>query len=96
MESKQAYLDAVEKILDSRVVEETPPLEISTSDAPQLPKGFSFTGKHVGSVPIVRDSRVKLKADKQLKLYSLCSCGSGKKNKWCCAGKQMVVINTGS
>jgi uncharacterized protein YchJ len=38
---------------------------------------------------------VKLKADRQLKLYSPCSCGSGKKFKFCCNGKQMIVINTG-
>jgi hypothetical protein len=62
---------------------------------PQLKEGYSFTANTVGRVPVIRDSRVKLKADRQLKLYSPCSCGSGKKFKFCCNGKQMIVINTG-
>jgi hypothetical protein len=76
------------KVVDEKPVQLTP-------EPPKLPEGFTFTGIFKGDIPVIRDSRVKLKADKQLKLYALCPCGSGKKNKWCCAGKEMVVINTG-
>jgi hypothetical protein len=77
------------------VVEERPPVVVEPPK-PELPVGFSFTANTVGEVPVIRDSRVKLKSDKQLKLYAPCSCGSGKKFKFCCNGKKMVIINTGS
>ena len=35
-------------------------------------------------VLIKRDLTVKEKADKQIRLYSPCGCGSGKKFKFCC------------
>lgn len=37
-----------------------------------------------GFIPITRDLSKKEKAEKQIKLYSLCGCGSGKKFKFCC------------
>jgi uncharacterized protein YchJ len=48
------------------------------------------------SVQVFRDMRRKNHYDEQTKLYSPCSCGSGKKNKFCCKGKQMIKIDTGS
>jgi hypothetical protein len=39
-------------------------------------------------VKVVRDLSAKERADKQIKLYSLCVCGSGKKMKFCCFRKQ--------
>lgn len=47
-----------------------------------------------GLVPVRRDLTAKEAFDKQIKLYSQCGCGSGKKFKWCCKGKKMFVINT--
>lgn len=45
--------------------------------------------------PIVyRDTRVKDHYEEQMKLYKPCSCGSGKKYKWCCRGKNKFVLNT--
>lgn len=78
-----------------QVVDEKPPVQV-VPEPPKLPEGFSFTANNKNGVPVIRDSRIKLKANKQLKLYAPCPCGSGKKNKFCCAGKQMIVINTGS
>lgn len=37
-----------------------------------------------GLVPVQRDLRAKEKAEMQIRLYSLCGCGSGKKFKFCC------------
>lgn len=37
-----------------------------------------------GLVPVQRDLTTKEKADMQIRLYSPCGCGSGKKFKWCC------------
>lgn len=68
---------------------------------PLPPKGYEVIGEYAparGNAPSVlqmRDLREKTKAEKQLKLYKPCSCGSGKKNKFCCATKEMVIINTG-
>jgi len=63
-------------------------------DTPILKKGFEFTANSVGEVPVIRDRRVKEHAENQLKLYSPCSCGSGKKFKFCCNGKDMLIIRT--
>jgi hypothetical protein len=41
-----------------------------------------------------RDTRAKEHCDRQLKLYAPCSCGSGKKFKFCCVNKPMFVFNT--
>lgn len=38
-------------------------------------------------VPVMRNMSVKEKADMQIKLYSPCACGSGKKFKFCCKQK---------
>jgi hypothetical protein len=74
------------------IIEE--PVSQENKKQPRLRDGFSFTGNTKNGVSVIRDGRVKMKADKQLKLYSPCSCGSGKKFKFCCNGKEMVVINT--
>lgn len=37
-----------------------------------------------GLVPVRRDLRVKEQAEMQIRLYSPCACGSGKKLKFCC------------
>ena len=37
-----------------------------------------------GLVPVVRDLTAKEKAEMQIRLYSPCACGSGKKFKFCC------------
>ena len=36
-----------------------------------------------GLVPVERDLTAKEKADMQIRLYSPCGCGSGKKFKFC-------------
>jgi hypothetical protein len=38
----------------------------------------------LGYVIVTRDLRAKEKADMQIRLYSPCACGSGKKFKFCC------------
>ena len=38
-------------------------------------------------IPVNRDMSVKERADMQIKLYSPCACGSGKKFKFCCKAK---------
>lgn len=48
----------------------------------QIPHGEE---KHF--VEITRDLSVKEKADMQIRLYSPCGCGSGKKFKFCCRQK---------
>lgn len=40
--------------------------------------------KRRGLVPIQRDLTEKERCDMQLRLYSPCGCGSGKKFKFCC------------
>jgi uncharacterized protein YchJ len=35
-------------------------------------------------VPITRDLTVQERNEKQIRMYSLCGCGSGKKFKFCC------------
>jgi hypothetical protein len=47
-----------------------------------------------GLIPVRRDLKAKEACDLQIKLYSPCGCGSGKKFKFCCKGKKMFVINT--
>lgn len=65
-------------------------------DAPQLPplpKGYLFDENR-------RPYRYTRDIDhyrQQMKLYSACSCGSGKKYKFCCNGKEskeILVIRT--
>lgn len=69
-----------------------PPVEEQTVELKKrLPKGIVELDN--GNY---RDLRAKNHYDKQVKLYSLCGCNSGKKHKWCCNGKQMVVIDTGT
>ena len=41
-------------------------------------------------VPVVRDLTAKEKCEKQIKLYSPCACGSGKKFKFCCHTKPEI------
>ena len=43
--------------------------------------------KKRGFVPVRRDLTVKEKYDMQIRLYSPCACGSGKKFKFCCKVK---------
>jgi len=40
-----------------------------------------------GFVPIRRDLTVKKRADKQIRMYAPCGCGSGRKFKFCCRAK---------
>lgn len=35
-------------------------------------------------IPVTRDLTAKERCEKQIKLYSPCGCGSGKKFKFCC------------
>ena len=37
-----------------------------------------------GLVPVQRDLTAKEQAEMQIRLYSPCACGSGKKFKFCC------------
>ena len=37
-----------------------------------------------GLTPVRRDLTVKEQAEMQIRLYSPCACGSGKKFKFCC------------
>jgi hypothetical protein len=37
-----------------------------------------------GFIPIRRDLTAKEKADRQIRMYAPCGCGSGKKFKFCC------------
>ena len=66
---------------------------------PSPPRGVEITGKvktNFGrnTVLEMRDLREKKHMEEQLKLYALCSCRSGKKYKFCCKGKQMIIYNT--
>lgn len=40
--------------------------------------------QRAGLIPVVRDLTMKEKADRQIRLYAPCGCGSGKKFKFCC------------
>lgn len=70
--------------------------ETPTKQDLKLPKGYVLTGNTLGKVPIIRDTRAKDHYDKQAKFYSPCTCGSGKKYKFCCKDKKMIIIDTGS
>ena len=61
---------------------------------PVPPRGMEVLGEYAPGVLQMRDLRVKTHADRQLKLYSPCTCGSGKKYKFCCNGVPKFVINT--
>lgn len=37
-----------------------------------------------GLIPVTRDLTAKETAEMQIRLYSPCACGSGKKFKFCC------------
>lgn len=37
-----------------------------------------------GLVPVRRDLTAKEKAERQIRMYAPCGCGSGKKFKFCC------------
>lgn len=39
-------------------------------------------------VPVKRDLTARETFTKQIKLYALCGCGSGKKSKFCCRNKK--------
>jgi uncharacterized protein YchJ len=43
--------------------------------------------------PIVRDLTKLEEANQQIKLYSPCGCGSGKKFKFCCKTKLVKAFN---
>lgn len=55
-----------------------------------------INGNETSVKMVRRDTRVKDHYEQQMKLYRPCTCGSGKKFKFCCKGKQMVVIDTGA
>jgi hypothetical protein len=87
--------DPTDNVYEVQVGEPEPVTEEVANTDPILPKGYEFTGEWLrGITPIVRDVRTKEHYDKQNKLYSPCSCGSGKNFKFCCNGKQMIRINT--
>lgn len=41
-----------------------------------------------GLIPVKRDLTTKEQFDMQIRLYSPCACGSGKKFKFCCKDKK--------
>lgn len=43
--------------------------------------------KRLGLVPVRRDLTEKERGEMQIRLYSPCACGSGKKLKFCCYRK---------
>lgn len=43
--------------------------------------------RKLGFVPVRRDLTPKEQSDMQIRLYSPCACGSGKKLKFCCYRK---------
>lgn len=55
------------------------PLESSaqTDSADRKPKAARY-------IPVMRDLTLQEKAEMQIKRYSPCGCGSGKKFKFCC------------
>ena len=55
-------------------------------------KQFSSDAEAIryGFVPIKRDLTLKEIADKKIRLYALCGCGSGKKFKFCCHTKELT------
>jgi len=61
---------------------------------PVLRRGFVDTKETKNGVKIIRDTRAKDRYEHQVKLYSLCSCGSGDKYKFCCKDKPKFVLNT--
>lgn len=54
------------------------------------------SAKKLGLVPIKRDLTLKEKADMQIRLYSPCGCGSGKKFKLCCKTKGSSFTDGGT
>lgn len=67
--------------------------ELRSDVPPRQPTGFL---RQKAEPVVTRETRHKNAYLKQTKLYSPCTCGSGKKYKFCCNGKQMVVIDTGA
>lgn len=45
------------------------------------------TAKKLGLVPVKRDLTAREQMEMQIRLYSPCVCGSGKKFKFCCKTK---------
>lgn len=43
--------------------------------------------RKLGLVPVRRDLTAKERMEQQIRLYSPCGCGSGKKFKFCCRKK---------
>ena len=52
-----------------------------------LPEEFVPQGQKQFFVPVVRDMTKQEEQSAQIKLYSPCACGSGKKLKFCCYRK---------
>jgi len=67
--------------------------EVEVQENPKL-RGHDFSGWFRGVAPVFRRTKERDHSANQLKLYSPCSCGSGKKYKWCCKGKDKFVLNT--
>lgn len=63
---------------------------------PPPPVRTIYTDKKHGASLVFRSTREKERYNQQTKLYSPCTCGSGKKYKFCCNGKQTIIIDTGS
>ena len=40
-------------------------------------------------IPVARDTTIKERNEAQIRLYSPCACGSGKKFKFCCFKKSV-------
>jgi hypothetical protein len=53
-----------------------------------LPEEHVPEGQRKYFVPVRRKLTPKERADAQVRLYSPCPCGSGKKFKFCCKDKQ--------
>ena len=56
-----------------------------TGQIVEVPPDEEESAKNLGfTVPVNRSLTAKEKVDHQIKLYSPCVCGSGKKFKFCC------------
>jgi len=53
-----------------------------------LPEENIPKGQEKFFIPVKRDLSIKERFNSQIKLYSLCGCGSGKKFKFCCKDKK--------
>lgn len=95
MQEEKTLASPIPDQLRSDVNPNVPPIE-EPDEQPPVMRHHEFLGwdRRTLGVPVFRRTKERDHAKQQLKLYSPCSCGSGKNYKFCCKGKDTFVLNT--